>query len=1341
MPGPRAVDFPIALSLSLATLAAACGRPGGPDLAGRPDNPDALERVTTPLACAPVQSSEPLPARSTLTGAAPGTATASAYLTADLYQQDFNGVCGGCHFKGSNYLSVSGETFTDVITPQVIDRITSDDPLVYMPPPPVGIAYSKRDPTDPVVKLVGLLRAWLAQGKPPNQFTLTGEDPGGQGDGDGRAPDAGVDAGDDPTANADLDAGLPAAAADSGDGPAPGPGLVDYGISPRLGAQLTNIGSCVPSQGIVAVNPQTMDDLDAMFAGATELPRTLAETDLVTFDSDTLARDGVVSYAPAYPLWSDDAGKMRHVRVPHGTSISFDPQTQRFQIPPNTRFYKTFLKKVIDASGNEAYRKIETRLIVSRPDQTLGDGTVGHTALFGTYLWNADETTAELWQTRLNNGQPNTFKDRLLSYYVDEPRAQEIIDTNPRNLDYTLQIENPGVLRHYAIPGSERCIECHMGSPSADFVLGFTPLQVARPAQGQGGIIEPATGDELTQLQRLIDYGVITGISSAADVTPLEESQGARAPRNGYELAAQAYLLGNCSHCHNPRGFPSTKAPELKEVLNFLPGSAPEAGIFQFPLDRMSPVRVRGARQDVSIPYITPSLRDLPGVDARYPPKYETCVEGRQADGWCTKKNQTVDFIDAPWRSLIYRNVDTPFDYVDDFTIFPHMPLNTPGYDCRAARILGDWMVSIPATRVNGDTQEDAVTGNGVDTAPQPYREVTPDDPLYPTAQSDAQERLDSYHAGHRYGFCPTTVDIVDPAVLYGDRQTPADVPIYAQANTTSTATSTATSTTTSTTSSSTTADATGGSGDGSSPTTPTVPQLVMPREGVPDRAHFVVTDATDPPGDWYPRGSNWPTALLAHQAVNAALDGDPVGLANLQTVIDRLQDVSLGDPIYDALTTEIPFGLWKQKPGCDFAGIPTAGSYQGQARPLWMDRIKADPGAPVYLQTPGAAVFANICINCHGPQADARGLLADEISIMTGGLARVANFRAGLFGPVGGEGANRERVFGLAALTAASAALKAGDHPDLTWQYDDGTPADYGARYLAWMALGGTQKVLPPSLLQIVASTPVLGVSRGQLEPKGSPNMLQLVQELCTHVLLSNTNAHSVDLGSFFASRTIDWSTRTALIGDNGDAELWLGLCSLGNRPVVRVPIPFKGNGTWVDFVKNQGQPGDVSIQFDRSLFWGADVQPGSAEIPYPTNAKVMNHRGDLETGLQPDNLFPICVQEPPAGSDEHQAADGFLQAHPVGGAGGSVIPYCPPQLFETATDPDTGLSFRKWQLAYTKAEEGVQYTDANTWAVKGAINAGIAVFKYVDQLSRGLVAAKPRYNQCELLSPGGGP
>src|SRR5262249_27703146 len=162
---------------------------------------------------------------------------------------------------------------------------------------------------------------------------------------------------------------------------------------------------------------------------------------------------------------------------------------------------------------------------------------------------------------------------------------------------------------------------------------------------------------ELTQLQRFIDLGVITGMTSPDDVLPLEQSQGDRAPRNNYELTAQAYMVGNCSHCHNPRGFPSTKEPALVGVLDFLPGPGTNQGIFRFPLETYSPVRQRGRNQDVQVPYITPSLRDNPEANGESS-KWIDCTDPT-ADVYhfCRYSNQTVEFVSAPWRSLIYRNV------------------------------------------------------------------------------------------------------------------------------------------------------------------------------------------------------------------------------------------------------------------------------------------------------------------------------------------------------------------------------------------------------------------------------------------------------------------------------------------------------------------------------------------------------------------------------------------------------------------------------------------------------------------------------------------------------------
>ena len=1260
------------LTLLAATAGLACSRPGGPGLSKEFGTNSTV--LLSGARCLPLLSAEVYPARSVVTHPGSGVAGGNIYFVSDLWEK-FGQLCGGCHGTGQNQgnFSVTQDSFSTKVTEMVLEqRIETDDPSQYMPPSGMNAEpFSQRGPDDPVRVFADLLQLWIAQGSPGGQFYLS-------------PPDGGADdAADGGTAAGGTDGGAPQGA---------------YTMTPDEGATLTNLGTCLPNQYVVGTNGDAMDRLDTFFAQATSLPVALAQTDLTTLESDTLARNGVVSYVPAYPLWSDSAGKMRYVRTPHNQPIVFDKSTQTFQIPPNTRFYKTFLKQITDINGKQAYRKIETRLIVSRPDTTASDGTVQQNALFGTYIWNDTETAATLQQDPLRDGTP--FSDRLLTYNIDEPRAAAIQASTPsnQNLEYALDTATPPVRRHYAVPGSPRCIQCHMGSASASFVLGFLPVQIATHPRGQNGVIEAMTGDELTQLQRLIDYNVITGISSPDDVLPLEKTQLPRTPRNGYELNAQAYMLGNCSHCHNPRGFPTTKAPVLKDLLDFLPRHD-GGGIFQFPLDRTSPLRARGDSQDIPIPYITPSLRDIPEQNSStYKSKYEICAAG-ETEGWCTKPTSNspyIVFVDAPWRSLIYRNTDTPFDYVDDLAIFPHMPMDTPGYDCRVAQILGDWMVSIPAVNPNAAnenaTPDPDIPGPAPDDTPQPYTEVLPSDPAYASAQAAATKRLAQYHAGHRYNFCPDTSDIVDPDVTSGALQSPAAVPVFDN--------------------------------------TVSPPQVLMIADGVPAKPHWVVTDQTDPPGPWYPRGYNWPDALL-NQIADAS--GSGVLQADLQTVVNDLQNVYLDDDTRMALTTPVPFTTWQAKPGCDFSQVHTVGSYQGAERPMWMDHQTLDPNAPVLLQSPGAAVFTNICINCHGPQADAKGLLAEEISLMTGGNARVADFRSGLFGPEGTLGMNRTELF---------------SPPNVPANYP-ATPDDLTARYMAWMALGGTKVQLPPQLLQVVAATQVAGISRSHGTISASANMLQLARRLCTDVLLSDPpNSYQAPLGKLPGSFPVDWSNATGLIGSNGDAEMWTKVCALNNRPVIRVLVPGSGTGSTPLPLNPQAQDwssywsGATSLFVTgTSLYWGTDGASanGIGNPIYPAGSPLMDQRGQISTLdlANAGNLFPMCVQEPPAGSDAHAAADALLQRIAGSNTGGNVIPYCPAALFTTTTNSNGNL-INKWQLAPfdpSSSMKTLTFTDANKWALRGAINAGLAVFLYIDQLSQNGVP-QPLYNQCELLS-----
>ena len=501
---------------------------------GGPFQPDrgTIDTTTSSPLCSKARASEALRPRTDLTTlGGPVTVGQQLVHTSDLFVR-FKAICGGCHVEASTgNRHVTEQTFADVFDASWLAPIKSDEK--FMPPAPNGKPFSTRTGNDPVVVLVKYLEAWMAAGRPRDVFTVEG----------------------------DMAA---SAVATSG-----------YTFTPAVAAAFTSLGNCVSNAaGFATSTSGIMESMDEFFAGAEELPPTLAETDLTTFDSEILAAMGVVAYVPTYPLWSAGSGKLRHIRVPRGQRVAFDKAKQTFAIPPNTRFYKTFFRKVIDRAGHETARKMETRVIVARPDVTLPDGTVKQTALFGTYVWTDDETTATLANLPYRDGTP--FADQVRTYITDELAYQDVVDSAGPGANFEAALQaalaralerNPNLQQHYAIPGRIRCVQCHMGSPTKDFVLGFFPLQVARRANEEGGTYEPTGEDELTQLQRLIDYGVIAGMTSPDDVLPLEASQGTRKPRTPAELTAQAYMLGNCAHCHNPRGLPSVTKPELATAL------------------------------------------------------------------------------------------------------------------------------------------------------------------------------------------------------------------------------------------------------------------------------------------------------------------------------------------------------------------------------------------------------------------------------------------------------------------------------------------------------------------------------------------------------------------------------------------------------------------------------------------------------------------------------------------------------------------------------------------------------------------------------------------------------
>jgi mono/diheme cytochrome c family protein len=1273
-----------ALALGLASCGGAAAPPRGG--AFTPDAGTTTVTIGSPL-CTKARASEDLKPRVDLTGITTGTTMPGPQLvhTSDLFVR-FRAICGGCHVEASTGgKHVTEATFADVFDGSWLATIKSD--TKYMPPAPVGKPYSMRTGNDPVVTLVKYLEAWLSAGRPKDVFMI----------------DASV---------------LGGAMTSTG-----------YGFAPTVASSFTNLGNCVTNAaGFESSTSGVMESMDKFWEDAKDLPQTLADTDLTTFDSEVLAATGVISFVPTYPLWSAGSGKLRHIRVPRGQHVTFDKATQSFSVPPNTRFYKTFFRKVVDRAGQLTNRKMETRLIVARPARTLADGTVEQTALFGTYVWSEDETTATLANLPYRDGTP--FADQVRTYITDELAYQDIVDSISvgANFDGALADalkRNPDIQHHYAIPGRVRCVQCHMGSPMQNFVLGFIPLQIARRATGTGGTYEPTGDDEMTQLQRLIDYGVITGMTSPEDVLPLELSEGSRRARTEGELNAQAYMVGNCAHCHNPHGLPSVTKPELV-TLNFLPG-APDGGVFEMPFEKMSPIRARGAGGDIPIPYITPSLRDYPvattegirvdnqqGISADFSqgattwtPKYDMgagpkgCADNtRETRAYCGTRKSGPTFVAAPWRSLIYRNVDSPFPYFDDYVPFPHMPMNTFGFDCRAPRIMGDWMVGLPAARKAPAISDDAlptpiltvvtyVDEFGVkqtqtlsaffdyDREPQPYVEVKPGDRGYAEALDRARARLDEYHASVRYNYCEDVLspDIFDPVISEttpsGYRPAPDRFLI-----------------------------------GGTPPLDPTRPgEYIQPAIGVPYHSHFFPYDPTDAPPPWSPRRPEWATSHL----IVPPLQDDPsppaggnvltdATKADRRLVATAINEASFSDDLKAYATKEIPYGLWQVKPECadKLAKQPKVSAFTGANRPAWMDLAKAPADAPVYMISPGAALYRHICINCHGPKADGKGLQADALAASSEGEARPANFHEGLFGPSDSPGTNLRNTF----------AIGVGGQDAVGW----------GSRYMAWMALGGTLKVIPQDIIHQVEATTILGERRPNLHlipgaGEISANMLNLAKGLCAVVLpdAGKANDYFNNYTTFKGVEPYGYPPYNAdvapFIGKNEDKEMWIQLCTQFSPAVVRV-YELHGSAPTVEGA-------DDSRKVVLGSMFYADG--------YPSTAPVLDHRPVVVNGVNPTtNYYPACVRMPTDPRDVSWLQQTRLWTF-------YKMPPCPAEFLQNGK--------LMWHDSGTPDEVDQWRENTARWDLRGAIAAGMSVFSYLYSAGGAQMEVKPYYNQCQLL------
>jgi hypothetical protein len=220
------------------------------------------------------------------------------------------------------------------------------------------------------------------------------------------------------------------------------------------------------------------------------VPATLSETGM--------NQEGVRSYTPQYPLWSDGALKKRGIFLPPGKKIETE-NPDHWLFPVGTKIWKEFSFPI---AGR--LRKIETRYMEKISDEEWA---------FATYLWDESEKETKL-----------ASEDGVKSH---------------------IQISSAPPVSH-DIPSVSDCLRCH--KRGGDPVLGFEAIQLsaARDTEAVHFEISPPTD---MNLRELIETGKLThNAPEFKNGSPRIEASSPKA------RIAAGYLHANCATCHNSQG-------------------------------------------------------------------------------------------------------------------------------------------------------------------------------------------------------------------------------------------------------------------------------------------------------------------------------------------------------------------------------------------------------------------------------------------------------------------------------------------------------------------------------------------------------------------------------------------------------------------------------------------------------------------------------------------------------------------------------------------------------------------------------------------------------------------
>ena len=257
-----------------------------------------------------------------------------------------------------------------------------------------------------------------------------------------------------------------------------------------------------------------------------DFPRKLSETGLFASVKDLTPAAGVIPYDVNSPLWSDHAKKDRFLAVPGSGQIEFEAVTYPqpapgsipgWRFPDGTVLVKTFSLEM-EAGNPQSTRRLETRLLHHKRMSGVDNEYGAQVWLGYTYVWNEDQTDAEL------------------------------LDTKGADRTYTIKDASaPGGVRKqtWHFPSRTECTLCH--TMAAKYVLGVNTGQMNREFDYGGKV------GARNQIDYLNELGLFH--EPAADVGEKLD----RLPNYHDKLAsvadrARSYLQSNCSHCHRKWG-------------------------------------------------------------------------------------------------------------------------------------------------------------------------------------------------------------------------------------------------------------------------------------------------------------------------------------------------------------------------------------------------------------------------------------------------------------------------------------------------------------------------------------------------------------------------------------------------------------------------------------------------------------------------------------------------------------------------------------------------------------------------------------------------------------------